>query len=68
MDEGYIKFSFDLNEKEIPSSSDWETIESVRKSLFKQGFIGCYPNGIGFGNISTRLALSEFLITGSATG
>lgn len=68
MDEGYIKFSFDLNEKEIPSSSDWETIESVRKTLFKQGLIGSYPNGIGFGNISTRLALSEFLITGSATG
>lgn len=68
MDEGYIKFSFDLNEKDIPSSSDWKTIESVRKTLYKQGLIGSYPNGIGFGNISTRVALSEFLITGSATG
>ncbi|MBT3667113.1 MAG: class II aldolase/adducin family protein [Opitutae bacterium] len=68
MDEGYIKFSFDLIEKELPKSLDWENLESVRKSLFKKGLIGNYPDGIGFGNISKRVRNSEFLITGSATG
>ena len=68
MDEGYIKFSFELDERELPSSSDWEIIETARKTLHKDGLIGSYPNGIGFGNISIRIGPSEFLITGSATG
>ena len=37
--------------------------------MHRYGLIGVYENGIGFGNISTRLdAAGRFIITGSATG
>jgi ribulose-5-phosphate 4-epimerase/fuculose-1-phosphate aldolase len=39
-----------------------------RTKLYKLGYIGIYPNGIGFGNMSIRLRGNTFLITGTATG
>jgi L-ribulose-5-phosphate 4-epimerase len=36
--------------------------------LYQKGWIGAYPNGIGFGNISIRLVGNIFLITGTETG
>ena len=69
LDEGYIKFdinwareAFDFDQK------IFEQINSCRKELFDLNLIGAYPNGIGFGNISSRTSNSEFIISGSATG
>jgi L-ribulose-5-phosphate 4-epimerase len=39
-----------------------------RSRLYKAGLIGVYPDGIGYGNISTRFQRSKFIITGTATG
>jgi L-ribulose-5-phosphate 4-epimerase len=38
-----------------------------RAELYRRGLVGVTPDGVGFGNISTRLA-GGFVITGSATG
>jgi len=69
MTEGYIKFNCEWEQKEIsiPASTFLE-LEASRDLLFKQKLIGMYPDGIGYGNISTRIDKSTFLITGSATG
>jgi len=65
----YIKFKAHwvqtppLPETEIAEINHW------RQSVYALGFIGAYPDGIGFGNISRRISDSErFLISGSATG
>ena len=34
----------------------------------EQGWIGMYPDGIGYGNISMRITDHTFLISGTATG
>tara|TARA_B100000902_G_scaffold353790_1_gene365505 strand:- start:138 stop:746 length:609 start_codon:yes stop_codon:yes gene_type:complete len=68
IDEGYIKFSFDLVNKDLPDSVQWEELNIVREKLFQSGLIGEYQNGIGFGNVSVRTKKFEFLITGSSTG
>lgn len=67
--EGYIKFKAQwtsappLPEAEISEINHW------RQVLYDAGFIGAYPNGIGFGNISARPGDSVgFIISGSATG
>ncbi|MGF1523814.1 MAG: class II aldolase/adducin family protein [Leptolyngbyaceae cyanobacterium] len=39
-----------------------------RDRLHAAGLIGVYPDGVGFGNISCRLAQQSFLITGTQTG
>jgi len=36
--------------------------------MYEYGFIGVYPNGIGYGNISARADASSFYISGTATG
>lgn len=67
--EGYIKFEVQwtpappLPEAEIAEINHW------RQVLYNAGFIGAYPDGVGFGNISTRIGdSSRFIISGSATG
>lgn len=69
IEEGYIKFnllwektSFDFND------SCFTTLNSCRNELYENEFIGAYPNGIGFGNISLRYNQNQFIISGSATG
>ncbi len=69
MDEGYIKFNArwkkapPLPEKALQNLSFW------RNEMHRHGLIGVYENGIGYGNISSRLDLrGQFAITGSATG
>lgn len=68
--EGYIKFNchfyrvrIDIHEVLFDSLNYW------RNFLREKGWIGSYPDGIGFGNISVRIPGSDkFYITGSATG
>jgi len=68
MDEGYIKFNCRWIKTAPLSRLNIAEINAWRDNLYKQGLIGAYPNGVGFGNISIRINHSSFLITGSATG
>ncbi|WP_308775324.1 class II aldolase/adducin family protein [uncultured Bilophila sp.] len=43
-------------------------LDAARTALHDAGLIGVYPSGIGYGNISLRLAGKLFLISGSGTG
>jgi ribulose-5-phosphate 4-epimerase/fuculose-1-phosphate aldolase len=45
-----------------------DELSACRIKLHGLGFIGVYPNGIGYGNISIRLKDKLFLITGTSTG
>lgn len=45
-----------------------EELNVCRAKLYRLGFIGVYPNHIGYGNISIRLEGKLFLITGTSTG
>lgn len=70
MPEGYIKFNC-IWEKG-PISLPQETylqLEAARSALYALGLIGMYPDGIGYGNLSTRSQQDgSFIISGSATG
>jgi L-ribulose-5-phosphate 4-epimerase len=68
--EGYIKFKchFDEVRIEIPEEL-FAPLNYWRNFLRDKGWIGSYPDGIGFGNISIRIpGTDSFYITGSATG
>ncbi len=59
MDEGYIKYRCDWVEEDAidPQSIDPQSIAELtayRDALHRLGFIGEYPGGIGFGNVSRR--------------
>jgi len=68
MDEkGVIKFQCFHQEvplEDIPELSD---LVVYRNLAFQKGYLGVYPNGIGFGNISIRTG-HHFLVSGTATG
>lgn len=66
--EGYVKFNLHWTEG-LPLSAEGlaETIR-WRQKLYELGYIGMYPDGIGFGNISCRWEGDRFAISGSATG
>ncbi len=69
-DDGYIKFSCHLYPEkiEIPSSL-FDPLNFWREEMWQKSFIGAYPDGIGYGNISVRIPNSDqFYISGSATG
>ena len=69
MDEGYVKYRAKwINEPIDIDSVIFEELNYWRAKYFEKGWIGMYPDGIGFGNISCRLAENRFLISGSATG
>jgi L-ribulose-5-phosphate 4-epimerase len=67
-EKGYIKYQCNWVKKTEEASLLTKELNEWRFKLYKLGFIGVYPNGIGYGNISIRLHGSLFLITGSATG
>ncbi|HRZ41811.1 MAG TPA: class II aldolase/adducin family protein [Bacteroidales bacterium] len=70
-EEGYIKFACHWTEAPalIPESV-FDEVNAARHRMLEKGLIGCYDNGIGFGNISIRNpeVPEQFFITGSATG
>ncbi len=69
MTEGYIKFNCEWNQTDIQIPPLlFQKLEEARTKLYQLELIGMYPDGIGYGNISTRIDSSTFLITGSATG
>jgi ribulose-5-phosphate 4-epimerase/fuculose-1-phosphate aldolase len=68
-DEGVIKFKYTLKRAPAPEMSAVINLEKWRALFFKLGFVGEYQNEkIGYGNLSYRLKLNSFLITGSQTG
>jgi L-ribulose-5-phosphate 4-epimerase len=68
-DEGYIKFTVDWTETPPLPIQDWGNLNCWRQIAYEAGFIGMYPDGIGYGNISLRSnGRGLFLISGSATG
>ncbi len=68
-DEGYIKFQAHWTQTPPFSEDEIEELNYWRERCFEEGWIGAYPDGIGFGNISCRYGhAGQFLITGSATG
>jgi L-ribulose-5-phosphate 4-epimerase len=64
--EGYVKFNCEIIEGQV-KKEDVEELNDWRKKLFELNLIGCYENGIGFGNISIRKG-NDFIITGTSTG
>lgn len=67
--EGYIKFEARWTLTPPLPDADIDEINRWRQHVYELGFIGAYPDGIGFGNISRRWdASGRFLISGSATG
>ena len=68
MDEGYIKFNCTWVEAGPVQSEYVRQLNLWRDRLFELGFIGMYPNGIGYGNISLRYGGTTFIISGSGTG
>jgi len=68
MDEGYIKFNCNwIPLNNIPPGKV-AALNVWRDIMYQKGWIGVYPNGIGFGNISTRYDEKAFLISGTSTG
>jgi L-ribulose-5-phosphate 4-epimerase len=62
IDEGYIKYHCEwINQAIIPDAAV-EHLTAYRDALHQLGFIGVYPNGIGFGNLSQRVADTALLM------
>jgi L-ribulose-5-phosphate 4-epimerase len=74
IDEGTIKYRCEWIEADAVSPSEVADLTRYRNALRQFNFIGEYPDGIGFGNISQRSQSSptsdtpEFIISGTQTG
>ena len=68
MDEGYIKFDCEWEKTKPLHFSKIEKLNSWREQLYDVNFLGVYPDGIGFGNVSQRSDEDKFIISGSKTG
>jgi len=68
--DGYIKFNCHLTtEKLVIPAELYIPLNHWREELWLECFIGAYPDGIGYGNISVRMPQSnQFYISGTATG
>jgi len=68
-DEGYVKYKCHWRKSDPAPAHFLPPLNFWRDRLYNLGLIGAYPDGIGFGNLSTRIPGSaEFIITGTATG
>ena len=68
-EEGHIKFKAQWTKGPPLPSSELLKLNNWRNKLYEWQFLGAYPDGIGYGNISRRYGTgSQFIITGSATG
>jgi ribulose-5-phosphate 4-epimerase/fuculose-1-phosphate aldolase len=68
-DEGVIKYACIHRRGEPPEPRTIEALNAWRNRCFDLGLVGAYPDGIGYGNLSCRIAkTTTFWITGSATG
>ena len=68
-DEGVIKFQYTLKMAPAPLKTEYIKLEKWRALFYKLNMIGEYPiEKVGFGNLSSRLADDQFIITGTQTG
>jgi ribulose-5-phosphate 4-epimerase/fuculose-1-phosphate aldolase len=69
-DEGYIKFQPIWQQRAAFPATELDNLRHWRQACYQRHWIGVYPDGIGFGNISERCFANSnhFYITGSATG
>jgi len=68
-DEGTIKFHCDWHRGDPIALDCYGLINPWRGRLYDHGLIGVTPDGIGYGNLSTRYGPgNQFVITGTATG
>jgi ribulose-5-phosphate 4-epimerase/fuculose-1-phosphate aldolase len=67
-EEGTIKYQCSWSRIDLPDKSIIHNLNIWRTKLYKQGLIGSYSDGTGYGNISMRLEDDTFLITGTNTG
>ncbi len=67
-EKGYLKFNCNWIKASPLGEETIHEINTGRDKFFELGLIGVYPNGIGYGNISIRLSLNNFLISGTSTG
>ncbi len=67
--EGVIKYNTSKQvKKNSVNAQDFRRIEKYRRKLNRLNLIGCYENGIGFGNISMIGKDGKIIITASQTG
>lgn len=67
--EGYIKYDINFEEKQLSHGVVSDTLISYRNTLAKQNLIGCYTDGVSYGNLSERYdASTQFIISGTQTG
>lgn len=57
-----------LRDVSLVALARFPELDAARTALHDAGLIGVTPSGIGYGNISLRLAGDMFLISGSGTG
>ena len=57
-----------IRETALDALTLFPELDAARTALHDAGLIGVYPSGIGYGNVSLRLAGNLFLISGSGTG
>lgn len=68
-DEGYIKFSYAHVAAPPPAHPQLHDLMRLRDDLHEWELIGVLPDGIGFGNVSARIAgTNRFIVTASGTG
>ena len=68
-DEGYIKFSFAHEAAPPPVHPLLHDLMRIRDDLHEWELIGVLPDGIGYGNISTRIAGGgKFIHASSSAG
>ncbi|MGB3199621.1 MAG: class II aldolase/adducin family protein [Nodosilinea sp.] len=67
-DEGVIKYV--CNWDSGPPLADAQLTDLImwRDRMHQAQYIGLYPNGIGYGNISLRLSAHSFIVSGTQTG
>lgn len=68
-DEGVTKYECLFRKTASPEPEMVKRLITVRNELFSLNWIGVYPDGIGFGNVSERIpGTQDFFITGTQTG
>jgi L-ribulose-5-phosphate 4-epimerase len=66
--EGFIKFSLEWKVDAPASEQEIVDLQQWRERLFGLGLIGACPDGVGYGNLSSRTGEREFIISGTQTG
>jgi hypothetical protein len=71
IEEGVTKYQLDFKSSHPPEQRALSTLESWRQVLFRAGLIGIDPDrydGQAYGNVSLRVGMEHFAISGTQTG